>query len=343
MGEKIRVVQVGCGLMGPILLGYLQEKGAEIAAVIDRNPARCGKKVDEVLSLQKPTGLTFEHPDKAEEIFRASNADVVIMATRTKMSDMADIMRTAAKCGINCITLGEEAFYPWNTSPEITRELDELAKAGNCTITGTGFQEIFCGYLVLAACASVQRVDRLEGLLLYNVDHYGSALIEHHGVGLDMDTFNEKITSTTSEIPEEPSYAWAYNEWICSNLGLTITSMTQSFKPVTQEVAVTSKTLELEIPAGQPAGLEARVITETKEGLTIDSRCVGKLFTESEDDLTEWRVVGEPNTTVSVPKPGTPFHSCASLINRIPDLIEAPAGFRTTETLGMAKYWIPGH
>ena len=343
MNNKIRVVQVGCGNMGPIILGYLQEKGAELVGIIDRNPARCGKKVDEVLSLKQPTGLTFEHPDKAEEIFRDSGANVIILATRSKMADMQDMMRTAAKLGINCITLGEEGFQPWSTAPEITKELDALAKANNCTITGTGFQEIFCGYLVLAMCASIQRVDRLEGMLLYNVDHYGSALVEHHGVGMDMATFNSKITATTSEVPDEPSYAWAYNEWICSGMGLTIASMTQSYSPVVQEVAVYSDTLKREIPAGEPAGMEARVITETKEGVTIDSRCVGKIYAEGEEDLTEWQTIGEPNTKISVPKPGTPYHSCASLINRIPELINAPAGFRTTETLGMAKYWIPGH
>ena len=84
------------------------------------------------------------------------------------------------------------------------------------------------------------------------------------------------------------------------------------------------------IKAGDATGMSAVVTTTTKEGITLETKCVGKVYAPDEFDINEWTIEGEPNTTVTVQRPATVELTCASIVNRIPDLIEAEAGFVPT-------------
>ncbi len=44
--------------------------------------------------------------------------------------------------GIDVITIGTEALYPWNAFPVMASKLDRLAKENSVTIAGSGYIEI---------------------------------------------------------------------------------------------------------------------------------------------------------------------------------------------------------
>ena len=84
--------------------------------------------------------------------------------------------------------------------------------------------------------------------------------------------------------------------------------------------------------------MSAVVTTTTKEGIVIESECIGKVYNEKEFDSNEWTVEGEPNTTVVVNRPATVELTCATVVNRIPEIIKAPAGYYTTEKMPVNTY-----
>ena len=85
------------------------------------------------------------------------------------------------------------------------------------------------------------------------------------------------------------------------------------------------------IKAGDATGMSAVVITETAEGITFETECIGKVYAPDEFDRNEWTLMGEPETTIVVNRPATVELTCANLVNRIPALLQSPAGYYTTE------------
>ena len=99
-----------------------------------------------------------------------------------------------------------------------------------------------------------------------------------------------------------------------------------------------SSTLNMTIKSGDATGMSAVVTTETKEGITIESECIGKVYSKEDFDKNEWTIFGEPNTTIVVSRPNTVELTCASIVNRIPDVINSPAGYIPTSQMGELNY-----
>ena len=62
--------------------------------------------------------------------------------------------------------------------------------------------------------------------------------------------------------------------------------------------------------------------------------------TKDDFDKNEWTVYGEPNTTIVVERPATVELTCASIVNRIPDVINAKAGYVPTADMGELRFKI---
>ena len=147
MERKIRVVQYGTGKMSVYTMRYVYEKGAEIVGAIDVNPSVIGKDIGEVIGTENK-GIKVVALEQAEELLKETKPDIVIVTTMSLFSDVEDALMLCAKLGINAITTCEEAFFPMNSNPTATKKIDEMAKQTNCTITGSGYQDIYWGQLI---------------------------------------------------------------------------------------------------------------------------------------------------------------------------------------------------
>ena len=348
MEQKIKAVQYGVGKMSLYTMRYMIEKGIEIVGAVDLNPTVIGKDIGEILGKEK-LGIVVVSAEKAEKMMKETKPDICIITTRSLIAELEEPYMLCAKLGINAISTCEEAFYPQNSNPTLTKKIDELAKANNCTITGTGYQDIYWGQLITSIAGSTQKITKIKGSSSYNVEDYGIALAEAHGAGLTLEDFDKQVASVDRMSDEErqeiinkgeyaPSYMWNVNGWLCSKLGLTIISQTQKCVPQTYKDDIYSSTLDMTIKAGDATGMSAVVTTKTKEGITIESECIGKVYAPDEFDKNVWTVEGEPTTTITVEKPATVELTCATVVNRIPDVIKAESGYITTEKLGDLQF-----
>ena len=348
MQEKVKAVQYGCGKMAVYTVRYMLEKGIEVVGAVDTNPDIIGKDLGEELGIGK-LNIIIEDVKNVEQLFTDTKPDICIITTRSLIADLEESLMICAKHGINAITTCEEAFFPMNSHPNLTKKIDELAKQNNCTITGSGYQDIFWGQLVTSIAGATQKITKIKGSSSYNVEEYGIALAEAHGSGLTMDEFEEKIASI-DKIPDSqrkeiiekgeylPSYMWNVNGWLCEKLGLTVKSQTQKCVPQTYKDDIYSSTLNMTIKSGDATGMSAVVTTETEEGIIIESECIGKVYGPDEYDKNIWTVEGEPTTTITVEKPDTVELTCGTIVNRIPDVIKARPGYVPTEQIGELNF-----
>ena len=274
MERKVKVVQIGTGKMAKYTMRYVLEKGGEVVGAIDVNPAVIGKDIGEIIGGEN-LGVKVTDLKDAEEMLKQVKPDICIVETMSLLKDVEEPLMLCAKLGINAVSTCEEAFYSWNSNPNLTKKIDELAKQTGCTIVGTGYQDIYWGQLITSICGSTQKITKIKGSSSYNVEDYGIALANAHGAGLTLDEFDKQVASVDKISNEErqkiiesgeylPSYMWNTNGWLCDKLGLTIKSQTQVTVPTTYKEDIYSETLGVTVKAGDATGMSAIVTTETE-------------------------------------------------------------------------------
>lgn len=344
----IKVVQIGTGKMSVYTMRYVYEKGAEIVGAFDINPNVIGKDIGEIANIENK-GVIVEHIDTLENRLLELKPDIAIVTTMSLLNDVGEVLLTCAKCGVNAITTCEEAFDSYNSNPVLTEEINKLAIMNNCTITGSGYQDIYWGELISAIAASTHKITKIKGSSSYNVEDYGIALAKAHGAGLTMEAFDKEVASVDKITDEErmnlinkgeylPSYMWNVNGWLAQKLGLTVTRQSQVTIPTTYHEDLVSTTLNTTIKKGDATGMSAVVTTETKEGIIIESECIGKVYSKEDYDKNEWTIYGEPDTTITVARPATVELTCATVVNRIPDVINSKPGFVLSCDMDELKY-----
>ena len=330
--DQLRVVQYGCGKMGRVIMRYLLDKGVQIVGAIDMDESLEDQDIGEIAGLNRHIGIKVRR--QPDVVLDNCDADVAILALQSYLPDMHQAILECVTRGINVITTSEEALYPWTTSPTITNQRDALAKRMGCTIVGSGMQDVFWVNLPACIAGGVHSISEIDGEVSYNVEDYGIALAKAHGVGLTPEEFERDIAHSLTL----PAYVWNSNEALCMKLGLSIEQIKQKAVPVFADHDVYSETMRQTIPAGNAIGMSAVVTAVTHQGIVVETQCIGKVYEAGEGDLCQFSVRGEPDVRFSVDKPDTVAHTCATIVNRLPDVLNAPAGYVTMEKLPFAKY-----
>ncbi len=342
-----KIFQYGCGKMSIYTMRYAIEKGMKIVGAADINPDLIGKDISEVIDCDTKNVTIIDCKNVKQELID-TKPDVCIITTMSLLNDVKDILLICAELGINAITTCEEAFYPFNSHPTLSKQIDELAKKNNCTITGSGYQDAFWGNLISTIAGATQTITKIKGSSSYNVEDYGIALAQAHGAGLTLEEFDKTIASADNITEEErnklinngqflPSYMWNVNGWLCDKLGLTVTNQIQKCVPQTCDEDINSTTLNMIVKKGMATGMSAVVTTTTKEGIIVEAECIGKVYSNKDYDKNNWSVIGEPNTNLIIERPCTVELTCATVINRIQDLLKAEKGFIPTSQMGELK------
>ncbi len=346
--DKIKVLQVGCGKMSKYTMRYVYEHGAVVVGAVDINKKIIGLDISQVIGCENKNIIIRDLAD-LDNVIKETKPDIAIITTMSLLKDLRNEIRICVKNAVNVVTTCEEAFFAENSNPTLWHEIDVLAKANQCTVTGCGYQDVFWGNLISTIAGTTHKIAKIKGSSSYNVEDYGVALAKAHGAGLTLEEFDREIASIDLMSDEErqkiiesgeyaPSYMWNTVGWLADKLNLHIKRTSQKCVPQTSSEDLLSTTLDMTIKAGDATGMSAVVTAETEEGIILEAECIGKVYSKEEVDTNEWTIIGEPETTITVKQPATVELTCADVVNRIPDVINAKSGFIPTSQMPSPTY-----
>ena len=346
--DKIKVLQVGCGKMSKYTMRYVYEHGAVVVGAVDINKKIIGLDISQVIGCENKNIIIRDLAD-LDNVIKETKTDIAIITTMSLLKDLRNEIRICVKNAVNVVTTCEEAFFAENSNPTLWHEIDVLAKANQCTVTGCGYQDVFWGNLISTIAGTTHKIAKIKGSSSYNVEDYGVALAKAHGAGLTLEEFDREIASIDLMSDEErqkiiesgeyaPSYMWNTVGWLADKLNLHIKRTSQKCVPQTSSEDLLSTTLDMTIKAGDATGMSAVVTAETEEGIILEAECIGKVYSKEEVDTNEWTIIGEPETTITVKQPATVELTCADVVNRIPDVINAKPGFIPTSQMPSPTY-----
>lgn len=144
MESEIRVILLGLGPMGKLIAnGIVEKKGFKVVGAVDIAKDLAGKDLGQVLDKKKNMGIVVN--DDLDWLISKVKADIAIVMTRSYIEEVYPQILPLVKAGINVISTCEELSYPYYRHPEMSSELDALAKKHGVTILGTGINP---GYLM---------------------------------------------------------------------------------------------------------------------------------------------------------------------------------------------------
>lgn len=330
--RRIRAIVYGVGAMNSVATRLMIEKGVDIVGALARSPEKVGRDLGDVAGLGYQTGVLVE--DDPDRVLSTRDADIAVLAVASYMSDMYEHLRRCAEHGVNAVTISEEALYPWNTAPMQTAELDRLARENGVTITGTGHQDVYWVNMVSMLLATAHRIETVIGRASWNVDDFGPEVAKDQRV----DTTVEDFEKWLAEADRPPSFGRNTIGALVDDLGVTAAAVESRTRPEVAEQSVASAALGITVGPGRVIGFTDIDTVRTHEGMTLTFEMTGRLYMPGEADVNDWTVTGEPVLHLSNPAVPTGMTTVTQLVNRIPDVINAPPGFVTMEKLPRPRY-----
>jgi len=324
---KIKAVLFGVGNMGSLIAKYLVEKDVEITGVVSKT--HIGEDLGEVSQLGRPLGIKIS--DDPAAVLASAQADVAVLATCSSMADLYPDAKLCFEHGLNVVTITEGAFYPWSYDPDMAADLDGLAKQHGVSLTATGVQDVFWTNSIALLTGACHQIDSIEFEGEADFGPLGPAVLNLFPLGLTPEQFMQNAPPPDAKPPA--SIIGTAFEAMISKMGMTVKQVDGGLDLVIAEIDVECVSLAKLIKAGQISGLREHIAIETAEGPVLRANFAAKIFGPGDEENYTWNLKGVPDIHLQQNNVPSVSVTCASAVNRIPDVINAAPGFVTSEKL----------
>jgi hypothetical protein len=329
--RPIRVVHYGLGdIGGRIARLTAEQRGLQVVGGIDRDPAKVGRDVGEILGLDHSLGAPVS--DDAGEILDRMSPDVVIHATTSLFHDVYPQIVECVRARANVISTCEELIYPYARNAMPAAELNRLAVLSGVTVLGAGVNPGFImdllPLLLTAPCVNIRRISVTR---VVDATERRAALQQRIGAGLALDQFRHHVAR--GEV-RHVGLIESIN-MLADGLGWRLDRISETIDPILAEEWV--RTPYMTVAPGQVVGLR-----QTAHG-----------WLHGRDALTlTWQTaIGERDTHDAIFVDGTPpvdllirgglhgdLAAAALILHAIPRVLAAAPGLTTVLALPPIHY-----
>ena len=320
--NKIKVAQYGLGPIGLGIVDLLMTKPwVELVGAVDIEPAKVGKDVGQLLTSPRKTGVIVT--DKAADVMKKSAPDVVTHATSSYMATIHPQLTGILDNGVSVVSTAEELTYPFAKHPDISNDLDELARKKNAVVLGTGINPGFLlDTLAVVLSGVCQRVNSIRAERVVDASKRRLPLQKKIGAGLSPTEFERKVAEGRIKhvgLPESVGL-------IALAMGWKVGEIQERITPVIAEKEVRSDYIT--VPAGAVAGVRqvAKGILAGQELVVLDLR----MYLGAPNPHDSILIDGIPPVDMTI-RGGVHGDSAtpAIVVNAIPALKNLKPGLRT--------------
>ncbi len=327
--RNVRAVLWGFGAMGRGIAEMIAKKqGIEIVGICDINPNVVGKDFYEVLGVDRAGRNEVLISDDINYVVGLPNVDVALLATDSFTKGAFDKIKLCLEHKINVVSTAEELAYPQAQSPELAKQLDEIAKANGVTVLGTGINPGFVlDLLILALTGTCENVESIEAARINDLSPFGHAVMEEQGVGITTDEFNKRMAADDLAghvgFPESISM-------IADGMGLKLDKIEQTKDPIVSTVE--RETKYAKVAPGNLAGIRQQGYgyVNGEKFITMDhpQQILPHLENVSTGDYIT--INGTPNIKMSItPEIPGGIGTYSMVVNMIPHVINSTPGLVT--------------
>jgi len=327
--KNINVVIWGFGAMGKGMAEMLlTKKGVSITGVCDLHPDLVGKPLYEVLEMKKNDANQTLISEDINSLLNKEKCDIVLLATDSFTRKAFPKMKLVLEKGINVISTAEEMAYPKAQEPELSDELDRIAKEHGATVLGTGINPGFIMDLLVVALTGVMSdVKHIEANRVNSLSPFGPAVMEEQGVGISKEEFEKGVKDQT--LAGHVGFSESVY-MIADAIGVKVDEFKQQMKPIVSSIDRTSKYGS--VKAGNVAGVnmtgqgyvDGEVFIDMKHPQQIEPEMEG---TSTGDYIT---IKGIPDVNMAItPEIDGGIGTIAMCVNMIPHVLNAKPGLKT--------------
>ena len=326
--ENVKVVIWGLGAMGSGMAEMLlKKKGVEIVGAVGR-----GKKIGTSMY----DYLSVERGDRKdvmlgayEDVITEKSADVVLLCTDSFTKNAFEKIKYCLENKINVVSSAEEMSYPKAMEPELTKEMDRIAKENGVSVLGTGINPgLIMDLLVVLLSGACEEVDHITARRVNSLSPFGPAVMEEQGIGITVDAFNKGVEEGT--LAGHVGFNESVN-MIADAIGWKLSDeVKQSMEPIVSNVY--RKSPYAEVQAGDVAGCAMKGFGYVDNEIKIEMDHPQQIEPELEGTNTGDYVIikGVPNINMAI-KPEVPggIGTIAMCVNMIPHIINSRPGLKT--------------
>jgi hypothetical protein len=258
------VILFGVGPLGvAIAKGMLEKKGMKIVGAVDTDKDLVGRHLGEILEIDDAMDVVVT--DDAKGLLSRVKADIAIIATKSSVKGIYPELTLCVMSGVNVVSTCEELSYPYYKEPQLSAEIDELAKKHGVAVLGTGINP---GYLMdalpIVLTGPCLRVDSIKVTRMMDSSKRRIPFQKKIGTGLTPEQFDknirEKVITGHGGLVESIAH-------IAAALGWALDTITE-FPP---EPVITTKEITTpctKVGPGHVAGLKS-VAHGIKGGKTV--------------------------------------------------------------------------
>ncbi len=325
----VKVAIWGFGAMGSGMAKMiLKKKGFDIVGVADKYDGFVGKSIFNILKISNPQTHDVVIEDNIERILVEEKPDVVLLATDSFTRKAFDKIKFIVERKCNVISTAEEMAFPYAKEPELSKEMDLLAKKNGVSILGTGVNPgMMMDLLAICISGVMEDVEDMEISRVNSLSPFGPTVMEEQGVGLTVKDFNDKLEK--DELSGHVGFIES-THMIAKAIGLEVTSFKQSMNPIITNVD--RKSPYGFAKAGDVAGVDMRSFAKMSNSTEINMIHPQQIEPEMEGIHTGdyIKIKGKPEINLSnVPEVEGGIGTIAICVNMIPHIINANPGLKT--------------